>query len=72
MHLLSNQTVTNPGRVASFIMILVPSFQWTGMNRPRASWMSFTSSLFVIIFTVDWLSSIDFPDTWVLFLLFRN
>ena len=32
MHLLSNKTVPNPGRVASVTMILVPAFQWKRKN----------------------------------------
>ena len=76
--MLSNQTVTNPWRVASILMILVPELQWTHTNCPRVLWMSFTSSLLIMKFTVDCLSSsihhglTVFPDPWVLCPLFRN
>ena len=78
MHLSSNQTVPNPVRVAYVLMILVPEFQWTRMNRRHASRVSFISSLLIMTFTVDQLSSsihnvlTAFPDTWVLFPLYRN
>ena len=78
MQLSSNQTVPNLGRVASILMILVTTLQWTKMNLPHASCMSVTSYLFMITLTVDWISSSShhglnaFPDPWVLFPLFRN
>ena len=78
MHMLSNQTVPNPGRVKYILMILVTTLQWTRTNNPHTSQISFTSYVFMITFTVDWLSSsshhglIDFPDPWVLLTLFRN
>ena len=71
VHLLSNQTITNLGRFASVLIILVLELHWTHTNRPRASKMSFDSSLFVITFTVYYLSSsihnglAAFPDPWV-------
>ena len=78
MRLFSNQTFMNPGRAASILMILVPRLQRTWMKRPHALWMSFTSSLFMITFTMNCLSRSShhglnyFPDPWVLFLLFSN
>ena len=78
MHLSSNHMFPNPERFASFLMILDPVLKWTRKNRPHVLWMSFTSSLFVVTFMVDWLSrSIHnglsaLPDPWVLFPLFRN
>ena len=53
VHLSSYQTVPNPGRVASVIVILVPALHWTRTNPQRLSWMYFTSYFFMIIFTVD-------------------
>ena len=78
MHLSSNQTVPNLGRVASILMILVPVLQWTQKNRPRVLRISFTSSLFIMKFMVDWISSrihhglTTFTNPWVSFPLLRN
>ena len=78
MHLYSNQTVPNPGRVASVLMILAPALQRTRIKIPCMLQMSFSSSLLMITFTVDFLSSIshhvltNFPNPWVSFPLFSN
>ena len=78
MHLLSNQTVPNPVRFASVLMIHVPVLQWTQTNLPYALRISFTSSLFIITFTVDWLFSSSyygmtaFSNPWVSFPIFRT
>ena len=78
MHLSSNHTFTNTGRVAYILMVLVPELHWTRNNLPRLLWMFFTGYLFITIFTVDWLSSSSnygltaSPGPWVSFYLFRN
>ena len=71
MHMLSNQTVLNPGMVASVLVTLVTEFQWTGINRPRVLRTSFNISLFIITCTVEWLyrsihhGLTNFSDPWV-------
>ena len=78
MDLSSNNMVTNLGKVASVLMILVPELQWTQTNCSHTLRMSFASSLFIMTFAVDWLSiSIqhvltDFTDPWVSLPLFSH
>ena len=78
MHWSSNQMVPNLDRVASVLLIVVTAFQWAWKNHPHVSRMSLTNSLFMTIFTVDWLSISShhsltaLPDPWFLFPLLRN
>ena len=71
MHLSSNQTILNPGRVASALMILFAKFQGTGRNCPRVSHISFTIYLFIMTCTVEWIyrsshnGLTNFSDPWV-------
>ena len=78
MHLSSNQTVPNPGSVASVLMIIVPGLQCTWTILTCVLQVSFTSSLFMKTFTTDWLFIIsqhgltNLLDPWVSFHLFGN
>ena len=70
IHVSSKQMVLNLGRVASVLMILVTTFQWTRTNWPRVLRMYSTSYLFIMTFMVEWIFIIshkrDFisPSLW--------